>query len=64
MFCTYINRRDRRGIFDKPSVKTEVLSLRPLVLVFRDIVNASEQKAVAHIGYERVKCLTIVVNVI
>ena len=47
-------RRDRRRLFDTPTVKTEVLSLRPLIMVFRDIVNASEQKAVAHIGYEQV----------
>lgn len=55
MYCTYTYKRNQHGFFDRPTVKTEVLNTKPLIIVFRDVFNASVQKAVAHLGYEQVK---------
>lgn len=40
--------------FEKPAIKTEVLSIRPLIVLYRNLTTPSEQEAVAYLGYEQV----------
>ncbi|XP_052814457.1 prolyl 4-hydroxylase subunit alpha-1-like [Mya arenaria] len=56
-FCTYTRSRNLKEYFARPSIKTEVLSLRPLVVLYHDLTNTSQQKAVAHLGYEKMRDL-------
>ncbi|XP_060575671.1 prolyl 4-hydroxylase subunit alpha-3-like [Ruditapes philippinarum] len=55
-FCTYTGRRNM-GYFERPSIKTEVLSRKPLIVLYRNMTTSSEQKAVAHLGYEQMRAV-------
>lgn len=53
-FCTYTGTRGM-DFFDRPNIKTEVLSTKPLIVLYRNFTTPSQQKAVAHLGYEQMK---------
>lgn len=54
-FCTYTQWRSM-DMFEKPKLKTEVLSIKPLVVLFHNFTTKNQQKAIAYMGYEQV-CL-------
>lgn len=56
-FCYYSWSSRTPELFDKPNIKAEVLSLKPLIVLYRNITSNSEQKAVAFLGYEQMQAV-------
>ncbi|XP_053385512.1 prolyl 4-hydroxylase subunit alpha-3-like [Mercenaria mercenaria] len=55
-FSTYTSTR-QMGYFDRPSIETEVLNRKPLIVLYKNITTKSQQKAVAYLGYEQMKAI-------
>lgn len=55
LLCFYSSSERQPTLFEKPSIKTEILSRRPLIVLYHNITSKSEQQALAHLGYEQMK---------
>ncbi|KAL4217448.1 hypothetical protein ACF0H5_023898 [Mactra antiquata] len=52
LYCTLTAWRNRT-LFDRPNIKTEIISFKPFIVVYHDFTTDSQRKAITHMGYEQ-----------